>query len=446
MITLIFLAGELDRLREEIWNDDVESAAILLCLPVRAGSAWRLVVREMHVVPDNQYEERSAIAVKVNPAFGLPVEKKASVNGWTLVYCHTHPHQEAPAQFSHIDDFSETALAKYADRRSPDVPHCALLFAKGSLAARRLGTNEAALVSQLNSPPLNTSVSPSHSAESVAYDRQIRAFGTAGQEALSRLRVAIVGLGGTGSVVAQQLAHLGVSNFLLVDRDTIEETNLNRTIGSTPSDIGTAKVAVADRMVKSIRSDAVVEAVIGDVVDEPIASKLISSDFIFCCTDSHASRHVINQISYQYVLSAIDLGVAIDATGPKVRFAGHAKALLVGEPCLWCLGNLDARQIREEMMTPEQRATDPYVLGNVGIIQPSVISINSTLASTAVTMFLSMVTGLDAPARFLVYDGNRQRLAPVSAQSDPACNFCGPNSPAGGGDAYPLPVRRNAAR
>jgi hypothetical protein len=94
------------------------------------------------------------------------------------------------------------------------------------------------------------------------------------------------------------------------------------------------------------------------------------------------------------------------------------------------------------MMTPDQRKADPYVVG-ARVVQPAIISINSTVASAAVTMFLSMVTGLDAPARFLVYDGNRQRLSGVAAERNPTCNFCGPDSPAGRRDLEPLPVRRH---
>ena len=52
------------------------------------------------------------------------------------------------------------------------------------------------------------------------------------KNALQMLRVGVVGLGGTGSAVAQQLAHLGVTKYTLIDRDDIDVTNLNRLIGA----------------------------------------------------------------------------------------------------------------------------------------------------------------------------------------------------------------------
>ncbi|MCP2223741.1 HesA/MoeB/ThiF family protein [Bradyrhizobium elkanii] len=221
MIRLVFCKGDFERLRHDIWHSTLESAAILLCEPENRNGDWHLVVREMHVVPDDQYVVRTAVAIRLSPSFGLPIEKKASLNGWSLVYCHTHPHQTAPATFSPIDDNAEVALAEYAKRRSPSVPHCALLLAKESHAARVLGSQEMVTVGQDDA--------------GTDYDRQIRAFGSDGQAKLERLRIAVVGAGGTGSVVTQQLAHLGVRNFLLIDPDSVERTNLNRTVGATPN-------------------------------------------------------------------------------------------------------------------------------------------------------------------------------------------------------------------
>src|SRR5438132_32011 len=65
------------------------------------------------------------------------------------------------------------------------------------------------------------------------FDRQVRAPGPTGQARLRALRVAIVGLGGTGSQVVQQLAHLGVRSFVLIEDDRVEESNLPRLAGAT---------------------------------------------------------------------------------------------------------------------------------------------------------------------------------------------------------------------
>jgi hypothetical protein len=142
----------------------------------------------------------------------------------------------------------------------------------------------------------------------------------------------------------------------------------------------------------------------------------------------------------------IDMGVAIDARDKTpVQFAGHVKALAPGLACLWCVESLDSRLVREEMMSPEHRQADPYFTTGEAGPQPAVISINSTVSSLAVTMFLSMVAGVPAPARYVIYDGNRSRVNAVAASRNPDCNFCSESSTALGGDAYPLPERRRVA-
>lgn len=437
----------LSSFRTALWHERLESVALLLCAPIQLPDSlgWRLIVREAHVAPDSAYEERTEVSAKISPAFGLPFEKRARTNGWSLVYCHSHPHQDGSAEFSNVDDDAEVQLAQYAENRSPGVPHLALLLSKVSVAARRLGGAERVRVLEIGervevySDPRETTHSPTQ-----RFERQLLAFGIEGQRRIQSTRVGIVGLGGTGTHVAQQLAYLGVSDFLLIDRDCLESTNLNRTIGAAPTDVGRPKCQIAERMIRTINPQAQISTCIADVVDAEIAPQLAGVDFIFCCTDSHASRHLINQLVYQYLVACIDLGVAID-TRKAMKFAGHVKALAPGLACLWCVGHLDPRQVREELMSPELRSADPYFGGGVAISQPAVISLNGTIASLAITMFLSMVAGIPAPARYLIYDGSRSRVSGVSTTPDPECNFCSEHSTALGGAAFPLPVRYNDA-
>ena len=69
------------------------------------------------------------------------------------------------------------------------------------------------------------------------YSRNIALFGEEGQRKIAATTVAIVGLGGLGSHVAQQLAYLGVIRYALIDHDVITESSLNRVIGALPQDV-----------------------------------------------------------------------------------------------------------------------------------------------------------------------------------------------------------------
>ena len=73
----------------------------------------------------------------------------------------------------------------------------------------------------------------------------VSVWGEAAQERLVRASVGIVGLGSVGSLVAEALSRVGLSNLTYIDFDTIETRNLDRTSGATKDDVGLPKVRVA---------------------------------------------------------------------------------------------------------------------------------------------------------------------------------------------------------
>jgi hypothetical protein len=112
------------------------------------------------------------------------------------------------------------------------------------------------------------------------YSRNEGLFGAEGQRLIGATRVAIVGLGGLGSHVAQQLAYLGVKELTLIDDDHVTESSLNRLIGAIESDIPVrvAKVRVAERMVKAIKPTATVHPLEMQLASDASRSALASAD------------------------------------------------------------------------------------------------------------------------------------------------------------------------
>jgi molybdopterin-synthase adenylyltransferase len=117
--------------------------------------------------------------------------------------------------------------------------------------------------------------------------------------------------------------------------------------------------------------------------------------------------------------------------------------LAPGLPCLACTGALDGDQIRREMMSPDQRAADPYIVG-AHEPQPAVMSLNSTVSSLAATMFMAAVTAVPAHARFQLYDGVRGTVRPTSANVHDRCIVCSREGAFAKGLSWPLPVRSGA--
>ena len=91
------------------------------------------------------------------------------------------------------------------------------------------------------------------------FSRTEMLVGNEGMEKLSNAKVAIFGLGGVGSFVCEGLARSGIGNFILVDYDKIDESNINRQLIATVKTIGRYKVDVMKERILDINPDANVE-------------------------------------------------------------------------------------------------------------------------------------------------------------------------------------------
>jgi len=402
------------------------------------------LVDDVESVADSAYEHRDEVSATLRPAFIVEVANRARALGRSVVLVHTHPFEQSHPRFSAVDDAGEVALAGYLRRRAPQGEHLALVLSEAGCRARRIGTAQEVPVWQIGERLVLLSSDKSTEGSDVRYDRQVRAFGADGQRVISSLKVGVVGVGGTGSVLLQQLTRLGVRDFVLIDPDVVETTNLNRLAGAGPSDVGTSKIAVAEREILACSSTSRVRGLRADVVDANIAAELVGLDFVFLCTDSHASRAVVCHVAYQYLVPTIDMGTSITVReGAVTHISGRVQMLAPELPCLTCTGALDGNQIRREMMSPERRASDPYLVGDYEP-QPAVMSINTTMASLAATMFMAAVTSMPGQARFQLYEGVRGAVRPTQARRVDDCVVCSRRGALAKGPLWHLPVRPRA--
>lgn len=416
----------------------VESCSIAYAHHVPDADAW--IVADAAPVPADAYDRRDHMTAILKASYLLEVANRSRVTGLAVIMIHTHPACHGWPSFSVMDDDGEAEVGPYLARRGAAVPHLALVIGPEGCRARHIGGGDVDVweVGErlvLHSPPPAGDMQDRD-------DRQVRAFGEPGQRVLKRLRFGVIGAGGTGSLACQHLAHLGATDVTVIDPDVVETTNLNRLVGSTPMDVGTPKVDVAARTIVAINPSADVTALQADIVDEEMALLLASFDFILLCTDSHASRSVVNQAAHQYLVPAVDMGVSITVMNDVItHITGRVQMIAPGLPCLTCTGALDGQAILRELQTPEQRAADPYFQG-AREPQPAVISINSTVTSLAITMLLGAVTPVPTRPRRLSYDGMRGRVSEMSGVAHPECVVCSTKGAQAKGLTWTMPVRR----
>lgn len=228
-------------------------------------------------------------------------------------------------------------------------------------------------------------------------------LGANATQLLRTAKVAIIGVGGGGSHVAQQLAYVGVAHLQLYDPDRVEHSNLNRLVGAVAEDarLGELKVNVAHRMVLAINPEA--ETEIFPSQWQFAASALREADVIVSCVDSYAARQDIEATARRFLIPLIDIGMDVHLTENKPYIVGQVILSMPEGPCMKCLGFLNEDRLKQE--------ADQY--GGAGD-RPQVVWTNGVLASVAVGIVVDLLTGWKSLRRhgeYLHYDGNTFELS-----------------------------------
>lgn len=249
-----------------------------------------------------------------------------------------------------------------------------------------------------------------------SYDRQTRLFGDAGQDILRGTKVAIIGLGGVGSLLAEFLARLGVGHFVLIDADRIEPSNLPRVTGATRLDalvwltstfwpgwireaagrLSTRKIKIAQRVIRRANPSATVELLPFDMLEPQAARQLLNCDYMFLAADSMRARLLFNAIVHQYLIPGVQLGAKATpdpATGEVEIVHSVARPVTPDYGCLWCNGLINPSKLQEEGQTEDELRAQRYV-DDPDVAAPSVITLNAMSAAQAANDFMFYLTGL----------------------------------------------------
>ncbi len=230
-------------------------------------------------------------------------------------------------------------------------------------------------------------------------------LGVDSDKVLARTRVAIIGLCGGGSHIAQQLAHIGVGEFVLCDPDFVEESNLNRMVGAGFADAAAAhnKVEVIARVILTVNPRANIVNCVGPWQSSAIL--LRSTTTVFGCVDSFTERAQLEAMCRRFMIPYVDLGMDVTKTNCGHVISGQVILSMPGFPCMRCMGFLTESVLAEE-------ARNYGAAGG----KPQVVWPNGVLASTAVGLFMSLILPWQArqqiPCAYVEYDGNAHRVFP----------------------------------
>lgn len=419
----------------------IEGAAFVLCGETAIPGKERLISRAVLPIAPEDFLRRERDRLTITSRALMRVTKLARQQGGSLLFAHSHP--DGPARFSSQDDLEEQRLLPFLQSRLPDRAHGTLVLTDSQITGRIYAPEQSSADVFVVGERFVLYKAQHDEGLPNLFNRQVRAFGEDTQHVLRGLNIGIVGLGGTGSPLAEQLYRLGVGKLSLFDGDDLEDTNLNRVYGANLLDVGTAKVVIAKRHLDAIGLSTNVEAISRPITDQETARRLRECDIVFGCTDKQIPRAILMTLAIKYHIPVLDMGVLIDSLNQQILGVhGRVTTLLPGEACLFCRGRISPEAMRIETLSRAEREgqiKEGYA-PELDEPAPSVISFTSAIASLAVTELLHRLTGFMGGDRnsseiLVAFDQSRIRKNRVAPRE--GCQ-CGDPDCWGVGDELPF--------
>src|SRR5271165_2057682 len=382
-------------------GDGNEAVALLLCGRRNGSEHHILAVRRVVTIPYNICDRRPD-RITWPTDFVDTLLQEAYGKGQAIVKVHSHAVDYR--RFSSSDDQSDQVLFSAVTSLLDDgLPHASvIMLPDGQMIGRVLGEDGKVLAPLASIMAVGNDIRLWTERRSSTADgftkRHAQAFGSGTTEILRGLSVAVVGCSGTGSIVVEQLARLGVGRLLLVDPDTVEEKNLNRILNTGKEDayLRRPKVhALASAIARMGLGQEVIPLQENLIKPETVRA-VAECDIVFGCMDGVEGRHMLNRLATFYIMPYFDVGVRLDADGAGgiERIAGAVHYIQPGLSSLFSRGVynmalVDAEAMRR--MNPEmyRRHVKEGYLRGVEEDRPAVICVNMFFAALVVNDFLA---------------------------------------------------------
>lgn len=397
-MTLSFDDATHAALKEHLYpGDGLEAAAIIVCAKV-PGSRTRFLARDVILVPYDACERRTESTLTWPGAYIERAIDLAEPESLRLVLIHSHPG--GYPNFSAVDDVSDKEIMP-SILEALSGPHgSAVMLPNGFVFARFYGPNLIPVAVDLVSVA-GDDICFWWNNETERLGTRPVAFTSDMTNELSRLAVCVIGVSGTGSIVAEQACRLGFGRVILIDHDYVEKKNLNRILNMTAADakFNRFKVeAFADRA-NQFRDDDYVVAIAKNVLSREAVIASAQCDIVFSCVDSHRGRNIADRIASAFLLPLFDVGVAI-----PTRTLGDARAIdevigridyikpggaTLADRAVFTPATLQAEALAES--DPDAHAAQVKAGYIEGIPEqaPSVIALNMRAASTCILEFIA---------------------------------------------------------
>lgn len=413
-----------------------EGFAFGLAQAFRGHHGLRYVVSEVLRVPERDFDHRGAGGVSLSADASDRLNAlSASAAGLGALPVHIHSHPAGVPGFSAVDDAHEATLHAYLCGHG-QAGLLSVVQAVGAAPRARLWLNGVPHPARVRVGLHGIGALGDTAERLPALERQA-VFGDGLRRAAASLHVAIVGLGGLGMLVAEQLARAGFRRFTLVDPDLVEPTNLNR-LPACVQDLGRPKVHLARRLIRiagrGLGIQPEVETCRADIylAARHVQRSVERSDLVLALTDNELSRiellRLAQRCGAEYLMAGTD--IALDSMGRvtscKVEVTGAER----GAHCPVCEGRLDPAAASVEARLYSDSSVCSHAIANgyvTGVPAPAVMSLNSVAAGLLVGEIQRRVAGLPKRdyLRLDVQSGELIVIDQLGTDDSVDCGICG---------------------
>lgn len=238
------------------------------------------------------------------------------------------------------------------------------------------------------------------------YSRQIilSNIGEEGQKKLLNSKAVIIGCGALGTVAANNLARAGVGNIIIIDRDFVELSNLQRQMLFSEEDVGEPKALAAVKNLQAVNSQINIEAVVADLNHTNVQELLKDADIVLDATDNIQTRMLVNDV-------CIKDGIPWIYTG-AIGTSGMLMNIIPSRPCLRCL--------YPHIPKPGALPT----CDTMGVLNTATVIMGSMESTEAIKILLGEYDEKSQDGTLVVYDAWNNSIDHIAVKKADDCSCC----------------------
>jgi len=410
------------RLRKHLLHSDGEneSFCFLYCYESTSENTKTYYPHVIVPIDKQDFSKKESIYLKLkrNVMKNAYADFIMDENFSCLISCHSHPFDNSDKPvFSKTDDNNDREqatwfyndLVKLQDKykkSGTQIEYLHLVMSQNGLNIRKYNiktrkfeyVNKVIVFSDSASFFFPSQKNERQSQNAFIFSRTDKAFGDGFTKTISNLSIAIIGVGGIGSVICEGVARLGIKELLLIDPDKVEISNLNRLQGASINDVGKYKVDVMKANLEKYFNNLIKIIVFKeDVQSEKIVMALKSVDIIIGCVDNHATRYFLNRFSIQYLIPYLDAATRIIPNEKSTSVIGRVGVVLPSiTSCMDCshITYYNSKEVYFSSATDiikQQLENAGYIKENANIISPAVYPQNLTVSGLLLMELMNIV-------------------------------------------------------